>query len=106
MTLNLTGKRIKEFKEVLVGNDTEPYGVTIEFDDNTVLDVNGNYGEGVNIDYIVDQSPDTQLVEPECYLNVNTGDLYIINWKRNRLNPADGWVRISRKVWEQFSKLR
>lgn len=39
-----------------------------------------------------------QFITSECYINILTGDLYIVNWEVNR-PVGNEWVRISRACW-------
>ena len=43
-----------------------------------------------------------QLPESECYLDKETGDLFIINWVQNRPIGSQ-WVRISRACYDTIS---
>ncbi len=44
-----------------------------------------------------------QLVEPECYLNKDNGDLYIIYYTQNR-PQGKNWIRISYKAYKILSR--
>ena len=44
-----------------------------------------------------------QLKEPECYLNTENGDLYIIWWIRNR-PIGNEWIRISKLAYDNLTK--
>lgn len=45
-----------------------------------------------------------QLSEPECYLNKENGDLYIIWWIRNR-PIGNAWVQISKLAYDNLTKM-